>query len=199
MSKGMLFKPDVWKGKQEALDKYGEAVTRRCEKSLEEINKEPDLWIFSGVSDGIFHFDLKEANAKYPHNLQRIKPRYHVGETVYVKEAWRVDKYYDGRPPREIPEGVVIECRIQPHAIITEGDGHRALTFDPGRWRSPLFMPEWASRCKLTILEVGTELFKPLRLSDEEYAKEGGNAALERLMLMNGKWVFRYRFKREGK
>jgi hypothetical protein len=81
------------------------------------------------------------------------KPSYIVGQRLWVRETWAVDEYYDKRKPRNIPEGVTIECLESPNGVITEGNGHRKLV-DKGKWRPSIFMPRWASRITLEVTEV---------------------------------------------
>lgn len=78
--KGILFKHDMIK----AIIEGRKTVTRRLSR-MNEINKITDgWWLVAKYDDNtLFRF----ANDKLDKDLM-IKPRYQVGETVYIKEAW---------------------------------------------------------------------------------------------------------------
>lgn len=77
---------------------------------------------------------------------QGIKSRYRRGETIYVKEQWTLNT-----------EGQVIYL-----ADWEEGSNQK---YGMG-WRSPLFMPESASRIKLTITNVRIERVQDISADD---------------------------------
>lgn len=82
-----------------------------------------------------------------------IRPKYLPGETVYIKETWvPLETPHYQAPPAlykaEDPEGIV-----------------------NGGWRSPRFMPEWASRSKARIVSVRPE--KIQSITREDAIKEG--------------------------
>lgn len=86
-----------------------------------------------------------------------------VGDRLWVREAWRLyesDKHnpWPDLPSRRGPDGL---------AFYREG-------FDrspPGRWRSPLFMPRWASRLTLEVAEVRVQRLQDI--SDKDARAEG--------------------------
>lgn len=81
---GMSFKPDIWIAKKKVLDQYGVAVTRRLD-GLKEINQEPNKWEYKRtLNDGRSLFWSTDIMIS---DTVLVKPRYHTGETVYVKEA----------------------------------------------------------------------------------------------------------------
>ena len=77
-----------------------------------------------------------------------IKPRYHPGETVYIKETW-----LDG----------VCKC-----CISYRGDFEVKKAM---KWKSPRFMPEWASRSHTLIVSVRPE--RVHEITEEEAKAEG--------------------------
>ena len=83
--------------------------------------------------------------------------RYRVGETVYIKEAWAVDKRYDNLPPSKIPRTPIY---FKDHEI--------AEDIEPtlGRWRSPLHLPSWYARYFITITDVRAERLQEISLAD---------------------------------
>lgn len=94
------------------------------------------------------------------------------GDRLWVRETWAAHEYYDGRPPRDIPEGVTIECAVEPHGVITQGDDHRPIKEgERGKWRPSIFMPRWASRITLEITGVRVERLQDI--SHEDALAEG--------------------------
>ena len=78
---------------------------------------------------------------------------YRPGETVYIKETWqKFDHPYGDVPP----------------ALYKADDeaGHIS-----GGWKSPRFMPEWASRSKALIKSVRPERIQ--EITEEEAVREG--------------------------
>lgn len=123
---GILFKP--WKQKairESPLDKLWQ--TRRL-GHLKEINKEPDMWDepLVDTSGHSWLFLPKEHTGGI-----RVKPRYKIEETVYIKEAWATENRYNHLKPSLIPRTAKIwylgDIQNDPFQI--------------GIKRSPMFMP----------------------------------------------------------
>ncbi len=143
--KGLIFRSEMVL----ALPK-GKTETRRIEKSLEGINLEPDKWqLFGGQladkSAFAFYFD-----ANTP--LKFVKPRYRVGETVYVKETFST------------------------HPAHYKADGYTLLAGE-GQWHSPLMMPSWAARTFLKILSATPVRLKTM--TEQDARAEGFNSLAE--------------------
>jgi len=181
--KGILFKD--WKIKAIAEDDR-EWQTRRLDH-LKEINKEPDKWILydyqsaHGVvthtnkpnSKGQFIFwqapifDSPDGSYKY------IKPRYQVGEVVYIKEAWRI---VDSQVTFGISQ-LRVQYKLDNYAHWFKVD---SVTFSKyvnidnyfvKKWQSPLFMPEWAARYFIKITDIRAERLQ--EITPEDCRKEG--------------------------
>lgn len=178
--KGILFKPDIIK----AIRDKRKTVTRR------RIDIDPLQWILQGMPYGMAQFDHKETNERVS-----FRPRYQVGDTVYIKEAhaeWQGTSECVRNGDLTITEALEYIV-YKDGAKDWQGIREDAKKGHPWDIRSPLFMPAWAARYFIKPLNVTAELLK-LPLSPDELEKEGGEIALPMLEKINGKWVFRYEF-----
>lgn len=155
---GILFTPPMIEATQREVNP--KMHTRRLSglevvnRSIDHANQKcsPSEYTFIGF-DGKFADFARKVLYKDGFNIAvmyHCTPRYHAGETVYIKETWAADKKYDALPPRDIPEGSAIWYKTSP--------------LPPkwvGKWRSPMFMPAWTARYFLKILTV-----EPKRLQD---------------------------------
>lgn len=98
---------------------------------------------------------------KRPQSNLQMSPYGKMGESLWVKEEWRVSKKYDDLKPRDIPMDIIIEYRAE--SIV-----HK---IDFGKWRSPLFMCRHFSRILLEITEVRIEYLNDC--SQEDAQSEG--------------------------
>jgi hypothetical protein len=114
---------------------------------------------------GILHAPIIEEDG----TLHRIWPRLEPGETVYIKEGWRFECSYSEIGKVSIQYRADGECQRKDFP-----GGFLPIIDRPGkwfRWRSPMMMPEWASRSHARIVSV-----RPERLGEitpEEAIKEG--------------------------
>lgn len=153
----------------------------------------------------------------------KIKPRYLPGETVYIKEKWRVgawdeqenkvciDYAADGFARKEwlsVPDPDVFEkiwiqstdqARKKGFSTDTDGKYHWGPGQGPTSWRSPMFMPEWASRSHAVIKSVRPERIQAI--TTEEVILEGVTSRLSFAGLWEtihpgswekNSWVWRY-------
>jgi hypothetical protein len=132
----------------------------------------------------------------------RENSRYQVGEDVYIKEAHYAYGYWldmgisldTGKREwwfvADDSKGIYFLDNLPAGIKILKGHSKEVGWYK----RSPLFMPEWAARYFIKILDVRAERLK-LPLSPEELELEGGEQALEILEKINGLWLFRYLFK----
>lgn len=77
--------------------------------------------------------------------------RYAVGDRLYVREAWRADREYDGHSPAKSHNGkpvLPINCPITYDADVIP---------DFGKNRQGMHMPRWASRITLEVTDVKVE------------------------------------------
>ena len=189
---GIMFKPDIWIAKKKVLEQLGFAVTRRL-GGLKELNQEPDKWeliqwkykMTGKITTGFF-FRKNDGKEIVVH------PRYHIGETVYIKEAWATEKQYDNLKPSEIPNTAKI-------FYVNDGVGEWPIELIIGRLRSPLFMPAWAARDFIQFTDIRPELFRLAQMIPQELELEGGEPALKYLKEYDGKWLWRDEFRRVEK
>lgn len=164
---GILFKPAMI----QAIVEGRKTVTRRLH-GLKEVNQNPNEWRCNGwLRDG-FYFEIPQTTTC--HLL--IKPRYKVGETVYIKEAYYACGHWD-----HLEEGWCFDMEEDSPIIfadekqLVEGlEVIRGFSKEEGWYkRSPMFLPaDWA-RHFIKILDV-----RPERLQEiipEDCVAEGIN------------------------
>lgn len=156
--RGMMFRPDMHKAIKDNL----KTVTRRLD-NLKELNQEPERWIIEG-----WHYSLTAKFSKGARLFLRddgvskiIKPRYHVGEIVYIKEVWATEERLDHLSSSEIGGAAIVPLWYK-FADKPEEAGEPGK----GKWRSPLFMPAWAARGFIKILDVRAERLQSITLKD---------------------------------
>ena len=103
---------------------------------------------------------------------REIRPKYKVGETVYLKEPYAetCDEYgtpiiaykFGGKPRLKLPDS--LGCEIDTDWCI---DNYPAC----GKWKNKLFMPESAARHFIKITGVRAERLQDI--SEEDCLKEG--------------------------
>jgi len=190
--KGILFKPEMI----QAIVERRKTVTRRL-SGLEEINKEPDNWAHWAKLDGVFSF--RPYRSRYPGENIDIKPRYQVGETVYIKEAWATELRYNNLRPSEIPHSAKI-------FYANDGVGEWPIDLSIGRLRSALPLPEVFARYFIKIKDVRAEILQEITIKDairEGFCesqlpiaafKDVWNSINKDYPWESNPWVFRYEF-----
>jgi hypothetical protein len=79
------------------------------------------------------------------------------GDTLWVKETWATHVAFDNR---KVPEDSCVWYRA-------DDPEHENL----GKWRSPLFMPRWASRIALDLAGVRVERLQDITEEDDAWAE----------------------------
>lgn len=99
----------------------------------------------------------------------QLFPRIESSDTVRIKEGWAVDAAFDDLTPTQVPEAYQkYSTRTFPRVYYKAANPGSALR---GRWRSPLFMPKWASRIRPLIKSVRFEWLHDI--SDADCIAEG--------------------------
>jgi hypothetical protein len=79
------------------------------------------------------------------------------GDVLYCKEPWQAWSEYDHLQPSEIPQN--------PNAILHVADRLEERPWD-AKMRSPIHMPEWASRLKIMLTDVRVERLQDISEAD---------------------------------
>jgi hypothetical protein len=113
---------------------------------------EDDLWrIGIGGRYNTLRIDFSQKPWRCPYGQ--------VGDRLWVKETWATDPLYDGFKPSELyPISNSIDLKLFYRTDVS-GNGWF-------RWRSPLFMPRWASRIILEITGVRVERLQEITAKD---------------------------------
>jgi len=182
-------KPIVFSGWKVRAIYAGADVTRRL------MNPQPRLLLRS-----------EQCSATGNAEVQPVQPRYHKGDILYVKEAWRTFEIYDGLKPSEL-----LGQTPTPSISYMERPGNPSIHW--GRYRHARFMCKWMSRLWLRVTEEPT----PERVRDiteAEAIREGVEPMIDGLsythttsfahvwVTIHGldswerDWVWRYAFER---
>ena len=201
--KGIMFRPDMI----QAIIEGRKTQTRRL-AGLEYINKDPNRWL------GVKRISWRGWTFLCPEGNRLAKPRYQVGETVYIKEAFMFKK---GADIRESYIGTPDEACLgfPPHYLYKADDTEEVK--DYGRcykWRSPMMMPEHAARHFITITVVRAERLQEITEADciaegcphaliilptvpmREWFKHLWNSINPKYPWESNPWVFAYTFRR---
>jgi hypothetical protein len=140
--RGILFKPDMI----QAIVEERKTVTRR------KVNIDPLGWL--KCEDAPYCFIHKNTDE---HKI--IKPRYHVSEVVYIKEAWATEKQYNNLAPHDIPQTAEI-------LYMADGIGEWPINLPIGKLRSPMFLKEINARYFIQITDVRAERLQEITIQD---------------------------------
>lgn len=137
----------------------GADVTRR------RMNPQPpDKPRHAKVEDQWVWYELGFDGDHYPPEDCR-KPRYHKGDILYVKEAWRTFEIYDNLKPSELLGRI-------PTPSISYMTRPASPSIHWGRYRHARFMCKWMSRLWLRVTEEPRPE-RVLRISEAEAVREG--------------------------
>lgn len=113
---------------------------------------------------------------------EKLRQPYAVGDRLWVREAWRTSVGLDKLPPSRMERpgagmGWPLWYRADQGAVTWRGSREGGPAFvNPGRARSAIHMPHWASRLTLTVTDVRVQRLQDI--SEEDAKAEGvkGNA-----------------------
>jgi len=171
--KGMLMTPD----NHRAIRDGRKTVTRRLD-GLKEINQEPGKWILVRRDQMVgIPMDTCIFHNKETYLPEHIKPRYRLGEVVYIKEVWRVEghscKLGEQNIVRFQLDGVGVHHDAADMFCNQQGQWLPVVSkaVDDNIWQSPMFLPAHLAREFIQITEVRVERLQEIPLVDVK--KEG--------------------------
>lgn len=143
--------------------------TRRT-SGLDKVNGDPSAWEYIG-GGAEFHKAFVFRNLNDPHVVIQIKSPYGIaGDRLWTRESWAVGKCADGFKPSELAPRVwkvdnggiwyLSDCTEPAHAISPQG-----------KPRVSIFMPRWASRDNLELVDVRPE--RLASITDADARAEG--------------------------
>lgn len=86
---------------------------------------------------------------------------YVPGRKLWVREAWAVDQQRNGQRPSELPDDLEVWYRAGGSRYDVPNS-----YWQRGKWRSPIFMPRWASRLTLEVTAVKLERLQDITEAD---------------------------------
>ena len=113
-------------------------------------------WNEVHFDDGLMRLVVRETGSNFkivpcPYGQRR--------DRLWVREAWRAPAgIFDSKPPRTMRSDTPIRYEA-------DGESPRG-TFSPGKFRPPMFMPQWASRITLEITGVRVERLQEISRGD---------------------------------
>jgi hypothetical protein len=110
------------------------------------------------------YLDWKDMTLSPDAAMTRYCPYGKPGDVLYVKETWQAWSEYDHLQPSEMPQ--------HPNAILHIADRLEERPWD-AKMRSPLHMPEWASRLKIVLTDVRVQRLQDI--TEDDAIAEGCN------------------------
>jgi hypothetical protein len=90
------------------------------------------------------------------------------GDRLWVRETWCVGKPFDKIKPSKLIKPTEEDCL----AVDYKANENRIWSkTDQGKWRSPIFLPRWASRISLDLIAVRQERLQDI--SEDDAKAEG--------------------------
>ena len=117
--------------------------TRRVIKPQPSAGVRRSVFVLSGLEDG--------------HGRELRCPYGRPGDTLWVRETWASHKYMDDTKPSEFTAGA------QMLPVWYRADG--VQSDERGKWRPSIFMPRWASRITLRVVDVRVEMLWDMTVS----------------------------------
>ena len=106
------------------------------------------------------------------------------GSVAWVRETWRIIPHHSD---------YVLEYaaapQLQRHSVHPDTADHASMT---GKWRSPIYMPRWASRCDVTVQDVRVLRINELLQDDESMAGFTDDIPAYNHIHFQNDWLRRY-------
>lgn len=126
-----------------------------------------NAWLDNGPSPAGNEGPYLHAQRVGADTIHRLYPLVQVGDRIIGRETWSVRRDQDGMKPNELsPE------RDRPW-YRADGEEPSGCAGGIGRWRSPLFMPKWASRLVREVMARRVERLQ--QISEVDARAEGVN------------------------
>ena len=152
-----------------AIREDRKTMTRRIHASFKEVNEHPDEWEFMGYLCKHKHNMTDTTSGVFRNKSDglriSVKITWSIGDELYIKEPWAVEKRLDEFTPAMLNDFVFL------HLFYKEQNKPNPLNKLRGRWRSPLFMPKWAAREWLRVTDLKVERLQ--EISEEDCVAEG--------------------------
>ncbi len=170
---GILFKPPLIK-KIVAREKD---VTRRLitkqidiwKRNIKPINSKPEKW--RRVYDKPDENGCWRMACSVPTQSVLVKPRYHIGQVLFIREAWRLGEYaYQARAKiyfkfDSYGHWVDWDSWLEQNTTYGGSTGHIEVG-RPHQWRSPLHLPASYARHFIQITDVRPERLQEITPKD---------------------------------
>ncbi len=133
-------------------------MTRRT-AGLKQINYDPHLWRFDGFNEeNIPAFEVIRSDGSYTEFYKNVKPRYQVGDHLWVRET-----FFNAKPFKSAP------LFSDGHDYIYRADKDSFI--GDHKWKPSLFMPKAAARIWLEVTGVRCERLQDI--SEQDAIAEG--------------------------
>jgi hypothetical protein len=155
--KGILYKPP----KIDFIRKHPDMdiQTRRL-SGLAEINKEPDKWVYEPQYGWFRQYKDKGLSAF----TLIVKPRYNIGEVVYIKEAIKVAPAYTEGSGESYLHGYIVEYPDKAIKLIHLKDIPKGTIVRP--FYQKMFMPSYTARYFQKVIDVRAQRLQEITIED---------------------------------
>jgi hypothetical protein len=141
--------------------------------------KDGTLWPHRSDDGESCFVTRRERDGDYLDDIPMRCPYGQPGDRLWVREAWRVAKKWDGTAPRDLPpRTMTVEYEVGGYACnsafaggqwtASEDNSPREHPEWVGKLRPSMFMPRWASRITLEITGVRVERLQDISEADSQ-------------------------------